>query len=74
MSLAQLPQIQALSVREKLELVDEIWKTVHTEADSLDVSEEERILMDARWAEYLMDPGSALSLDDFKARLKRLRE
>jgi len=28
MTLAELPQIQALSVREKLELVDEIWVSV----------------------------------------------
>ena len=64
MKLAELPQIQSLSVCEKLELVDEIWKSVQTEADALEVSEDEKHLLDARWSDYLADPASALSLDD----------
>ena len=42
-----------VSVREKLDLVDEIWKSVHSEADSLEVPVEEKTLPDHRWAEFL---------------------
>ncbi|HRQ89341.1 MAG TPA: addiction module protein [Bacteroidia bacterium] len=73
MKLAEFPQIQALSVREKLELVDEIWKSASPEADVLDVSAEERQLLDERWTEFLAAPETALTVEQFKDRLRLLR-
>ncbi len=46
MTLAEFPQVQALSVREKLELVDEIWKSVSASSDSLEVTQEEKDILD----------------------------
>jgi putative addiction module component (TIGR02574 family) len=73
MTLAELPQIQALSTREKLELVDEIWKSVSASPDFLEVTQEEKELLDSRWAEFMGDPASALSVDGFKRKLDALR-
>lgn len=73
MKLAEFPNIQSLSVLEKLELVDEIWKSTAPEADLLDVSAEEKQLLDERWAEFLAAPEAALTIEQFKDQLKRLR-
>lgn len=73
MKLAEFPQIQALSAREKLDLVDEIWKSASSEADLLAVSAEEKQLLDERWAEFLAAPESALTIEQFKNQLKLLR-
>ncbi len=73
MSLAELSQIQSLSVREKLELVDELWKAVSADLDSMEVSHEEKELLDGRWAGFLQKPGCALTIDQFKKELNALR-
>lgn len=73
MTLTDLPQVRALSAREKLQLVDELWLSVAPELDALEVSGEEKTLLDERWAAFLEDPASALTLEQFKDRLKALR-
>jgi putative addiction module component (TIGR02574 family) len=73
MTLTDFPAVQALSAQEKLLLVDELWLSVAPELDTLEVSEEEKGMLDERWAAFLKDPASALSLEQFKQRLKALR-
>jgi len=73
MTLTELSQVQALSVREKLELVDEIWKSVSSSPDSLEVTQEEKDILDSRWVEFHRNPTSALSIDVFKGKLNALR-
>ena len=70
MTLTDLPEVRALSVREKLQLVDELWLFVALELDALEVSEEAKTMLDERWAAFLRDPASALTLEQFKQRLK----
>lgn len=73
MSLTELPQVQALSVREKLELVDEIWKSVSSDLETLEVTPAEKALLDQRWAAFLENPAAALTLDQFKDKLSSHR-
>lgn len=73
MSLAELPQVQSLSVREKLELVDELWKAVSSNLDAMEVTQEEKDVLDGRWATFLRNPSSALTVDQFKKELNALR-
>jgi putative addiction module component (TIGR02574 family) len=73
MRLADLPEIRALSPRQKLQLLDELWQDVTRDLDSLEVSEKEKELLDQRWASFLRDPAAALSLEQFKERVKTLR-
>jgi putative addiction module component (TIGR02574 family) len=73
MSLLELPQIQHLSSKEKLELVKEIWISIDDFEDDLAISSEEKSLLDSRWTSHIADPSSAIDLDELKARvLKRL--
>ncbi len=73
MSLANLPQVQSLSAREKLELVDELWKAVSPDLDAMEVTQEEKEILDERWAAFLQNPSSALTVDQFKKELHALR-
>jgi len=70
MKLADLPEVQALSTREKLELADELWQDAAQDLESLEVSASEKKLLDKRWAAYLRDTSSALTLEQFKAKVK----
>jgi putative addiction module component (TIGR02574 family) len=73
MSLTELPQVQSLSVREKLELVDELWKAVSSDLDTMEVTQEEKDILDGRWAGFLQNPSAALTVDQFKKELNALR-
>ena len=46
MTLTDLPEVRALSAREKLQLVDELWISVAPELEALEVSGEERGVLD----------------------------
>lgn len=74
MKLADLPQVRSLPAREKLELADELWQDAARELESSEVSPAERQLLDERWAAFLRDPSSALTLGQFKERVKNLRK
>lgn len=73
MKLIDFPEVQNLPVREKLGLVDELWLSMTPELDSLEVSPEEREVLDERWANFLENPGSALTLEEFQQRMRTLR-
>jgi putative addiction module component (TIGR02574 family) len=73
MKLADLPEVRALSAREKLELADELWQDAAHDLDSLEVTPAEKKLLDERWAAYIRDPSSALTLEQFKAKVKKRR-
>jgi putative addiction module component (TIGR02574 family) len=73
MKLADLPDVRALSAREKLQLLDELWVDVARDLELLEVSETEKELLDERWAAYLRDPGTALTLEQFEKQVKWLR-
>jgi len=74
MKLADFPDVQDLPVRQKLELVDELWLSMTPELEALDVSDYEKELLDQRWQDFLRDPKSALTLDEFQQKMKALRE
>jgi putative addiction module component (TIGR02574 family) len=66
--LAELPAVLALSADEKLELLDELLLSVAREIGS-DISEEEKRLLESRWAEHLANPEKALTLEQFNEAL-----
>ncbi len=73
MKLADFPDVYDLPLREKLKLVDELWLSMTSELDSLEVSQQEKDLLDERWAAFLKDPHSAITLAEFQRRMKALR-
>ncbi len=73
MTLKDLPQIEALSPLENLELVEEIWKSAGAAWASLEVLSEERAILDQRWSDFLQNPTSALGIEEFDDRVRTLR-
>jgi putative addiction module component (TIGR02574 family) len=73
MILSEIPQVQSLSVREKLELVDDLWKSVSSDLNAMEVTQEEKDILDHRWADFLQNPAAALTVDQFKIQLRALR-
>ena len=74
MKLKEFPQIMALSTAEKLELIDDLWISIEPELQELEVSKEEKKLLDDRWEKFLANPDSALTLDQVKALLAARRK
>ena len=72
-NLSEMPQIQALSIQEKLELVDDLWKSLSSELDAMEATPEEKGMLEKRWSEFLQNPASALTVDQFKSRMHALR-
>ncbi len=73
MKLADFPEVRALSAQEKLQVVDVLWLSVAPQLGSLAVSQEEKDLLDARWAAFLKDPSSALTLEQFQEKMRKQR-
>jgi putative addiction module component (TIGR02574 family) len=73
MKLADFREVRGLSALEKLQLVDELWLSVAPQLGSLPVSQEEKDLLDARWAAFLKDPSSALTLEQFQEKMLKQR-
>ena len=69
----ELPLVQTLSVREKLELVDDLLKSLSSDLDEIGATQEEKDILDGRWAHFLQNPSSALTVDQFKRELNALR-
>jgi putative addiction module component (TIGR02574 family) len=74
MKLKELPQIMALSTAEKLELIDDLWISIEPKLQQIDVSGEEKKLLDDRWGKFLANPDSALTLDQVKALVAARRK
>ena len=74
MKLKKLPQIMALSTAEKLELIDDLWISIEPELQQIEVSKEEKKLLDNRWEKFLANPDSALTLDQVKALVAARRK
>ncbi len=64
----------ALSTAEKLELIDDLWISIEPELQQVEVSEEEKKLLDDRWEKFLANPDSALTLDQVKALVAARRK
>ena len=69
MKLAELPQVMALSTEEKLELIEDLWISLEPKLEQIEVSEEEKKLLDERWEKFLANPDAALTVEQVKALL-----
>lgn len=73
MTLADFPQVQALPVREKLFMVEELWQSIGESTEELEVSEAEKRELDSRWERFERDPSRALTLEQFDALMQAKR-
>ena len=69
-----LNEVMALPAVEKLELIDKLWESISPEEDQGEISDEEKKLLDERWENYLKNPDSALTIEQFEALLANRRK
>jgi len=62
---------RSLSVPERLDLVEDIWDSIAQDAESLELTPEERAELDRRLAEHERDPSSAIPWETVKDELFR---
>jgi putative addiction module component (TIGR02574 family) len=73
MILDMLPQVKALSREEKCQLMDELWADLSGDPEQSAAID---ALLEERYAEFLANPSSGMTLEEFRARIeegKRVR-
>lgn len=65
-----MESIKALSVAERVRLVQEIWDSIQPTAEQLPLTDEQKKVVDERLGEHRRDPSSAVAWEDVKARLE----
>ncbi|OQX19569.1 MAG: antitoxin [Desulfobacteraceae bacterium IS3] len=61
--------ILALSIPERILLVEEIWDTIAAKADVIDITDEEKRIIDQRLQAYYRNPNAASSWEDVYNRI-----
>lgn len=71
MKLADIPQIESLSITEKMLLVEELWDSIAKQSDAIEIPlwHEQALAEDA--ADYAADPKVGSSWDDVKQRITK---
>ena len=60
-----------LSIPERIQLVEDIWDTIASQAEALDLTEEEKALLDERLQAHHQNPAAASPWGDVYQRLTR---
>ena len=58
-----------LSIPERIQLVEDIWDTIAAKADSLELTEEEKEIIDARLEKYHQNPELGSPWEDVYKRI-----
>jgi putative addiction module component (TIGR02574 family) len=67
---ADFPQVFELGVSEKLRLLEDLWDSIAATPEQIPVTEWQKQELDAREAEYLRNPGSGVSWEEVKRRIR----
>ncbi len=70
---ATLNEIAALSIEERILLVQAIWDSIVAEQAYPDLTEAQKRELDARIDDYEMNPDNILTWEEIKASIKRPR-
>jgi putative addiction module component (TIGR02574 family) len=66
---ALISQVKTLSVAERIELIGAVWETLSS--SEVPVSEEEKVLLDARLADMEQNPEDQSTWSEVQARLRQ---
>jgi putative addiction module component (TIGR02574 family) len=70
MRVKDIPEIEKLSIPEKILLVEDIWDNISAEKSAVPVPQSHMTELDRRLAKYKSGPGELLSLDELKLRIE----
>ena len=66
----KLQEILKLTVSERLQLLEAIWDSIASEANSIELSDEHKRILDEELAAYEKDPNSGSSWEEVKNRIR----
>jgi putative addiction module component (TIGR02574 family) len=69
MRVKDIPQIEKLSVPEKILLVEELWENISSQESAIPVPQSHMAALDRRFARHKTMPGTLLSIDELQARI-----
>lgn len=67
---AHLKDLLALSLDDRIELVDELWENIEAELEASPISESVKAEIDRRLAEYDADPSKSFTYAELRRRMK----
>lgn len=71
MSEISVSDLLHLSVAERIQLVEDLWDSIATEPEAMELTQAQKEELDRRMAEHKSDPGSAIPWEDVRARLRQ---
>jgi len=71
MRVKDLPEISKLSIPEKILLVEDLWDDISADVSSIPMPENHKAELDKRLKRLQASPGTLLSLDDLKMKIKK---
>lgn len=71
MSTISVSDLLHLSVAERIQLVEDLWDSIATEPEVMELTQAQKEELDRRLAEHKADPGSAIPWEEVRARLRQ---
>jgi putative addiction module component (TIGR02574 family) len=69
----RLSEITALSLNERIELVQAIWDSIAAETERIELTERQRVELDRRLADLDARPDDVLTWEEIKTRVRNRR-
>jgi putative addiction module component (TIGR02574 family) len=69
-----IEEILNLSVKKRLELIEEIWDSIATDQQAIPLTSAQRRELDRRKREHLADPKTAVPWSDVRDRLRKRKK
>ena len=70
MRVIDIPQIEKLSIPEKILLVEDLWDNISSEESAIPVPQSHMAELDRRLVRHKSKPGELLSLDELQKRIE----
>jgi len=70
MRVKDIPQIEKLSIPEKILLLEDLWDSISSDESAIAVPQSHMTELDKRLTRHKAMPGELLSLDELKKRIK----
>jgi len=70
MRITDIPEIEKLSIPEKILLVEDLWDSITSEESDIPVPNSHMAELDRRLARHKSGPGALLSLDELRAKIE----
>ncbi|HEX8073315.1 MAG TPA: addiction module protein [Pyrinomonadaceae bacterium] len=71
MSTPSLSDILELSVAERIQLAEDIWDSVASVPEVIELTDEQRAELDRRLAAYAQNPDAGIAWDELKEKLRK---